>query len=225
MGAPLRLAPALARDDAANAFLACAEVSLALASQDEVAAAWTRESSCEGMTVGGLTDHLLAQLRHVADGLRAPAPVDAPVIGLIDHYSQAPWVTSSRAGEVDPDQNDTNNAAAEVGHVAVLGAAQQALAELPALFASPREHDVIHIPWQGWSLATPDFLTTRMMELVVHGDDLAASVHVPTPEHEPAVVAAVLGLLADVSLARHGQVALVRALSRPQRSTGDISAF
>lgn len=61
--------------------------------------------------------------------------------------------------------------------------------------------------------------------MVVHGDDLAASVGLDTPEHEPAVVDTVLGLLTGVSLRRHGQVALVRALSRPQRSTGDVSAF
>lgn len=225
MTPPTRLAPMLSRDEVGTAFLASAEVSLALASRAEVDAAWTHESSCEGMTVGGLTDHLLAQLRHVAQGLRAPAPVNAPVIGLLDHYSQASWVTSSRAGEVDPDQNDTNNTAAAAGQAVVLSTARQALAELPALLAASREQDVIHIPWQGWSLSTTDFLTTRMMELVVHGDDLASSVGRDTPEHDPAVVAAVLGLLADVSLARHGQVALVRALSRPQRSTGTISAF
>lgn len=225
MSDPVRLGAALGRDEAGAAFLGCAEISLELAARDEVATAWARESACEGMTVGGLTDHLLAQLRHVAHGLRAPAPVDAPVIGLLDHYARAPWVTSSRSGEVDPDQTDTNNTAAAAGHAAILDAARQALAELPALLAVPRERDVIHIPWQGWSLSTPDFLTTRMMELVVHGDDLASSVGLPSPEHDPAVVASVIGLLAEVSLARHGQAALVRALSRPQRSTGNISAF
>lgn len=207
------------------AFLACAEASLALACRDEVGAAWESESSCEGMTVGGLTHHLLQQVVHVARGLGAPAPADAPVIGLLDHYSQAPWVASSHRGEVDADQNSHDNDAATAGQTAVVDAARAALADLPALLGAPRDPDVVHIPWQGWSLSTPDFLTTRMMELVVHGDDLASSVDLPTPEHGPAVVAAVLGLLTDVSLARHGQVALVRALSRPQRSPGDISAF
>ncbi|WP_353950655.1 maleylpyruvate isomerase N-terminal domain-containing protein [Knoellia sp. S7-12] len=225
MGTPVRLGPALGRDAAAAAFLACAQVSVELASRDEVGAAWSQDSSCDGMTVGGLTDHLLQQIVHVGRGLTVTAPMDAPVIGLLDHYTQAPWVASSREGEIDPEQNDTNNTAAAAGRAAVLGAAEAALAELPALFALPRDPDVIHIPWQGWSLSTPDFLTTRMMELVVHGDDLASSVGLPTPEHGPAAVAAVLGLLADVSLVRHGQVPLVRALSRPQRSSGNISAF
>ena len=177
------------------------------------------------MTVGGLTHHTLAQLGHVARGLETPAPADAPVIGLLDHYTRAPWVDASRRGEVDPEQNRTDDEAAAVGHAALLAEAEQTLATLPALLARPRDPDVIHIPWQGWSLATTDHLSTRMMEMVVHGDDLAASVGLDTPEHEPPVVSTVLGLLTGVSLQRHGQVALVRALSRPQRSQGDISAF
>lgn len=213
------------REQQAVAFLSCAEVTLRLASRVEVRSAWEQESACAGMTVGGLTHHLLAQLGHVVRGLETPAPADAPVIPLLEHYDRAPWVAASRDGELDPDQNDRDNSAATAGPAAVLVEAREALAGLPALLDRPRDPDVIHIPWQGWSLTTTDHLTTRMMEMVVHGDDLAASVGLPTPEHDPAVVSTVLGLLTGVSLRRHGQVALIRALSRPQRSDGDISAF
>ncbi|KGN40456.1 maleylpyruvate isomerase N-terminal domain-containing protein [Knoellia aerolata] len=213
------------RADLVAALESCTGVVIGLAERAEVREAWERESACVGMTVGGLTHHLLAQTAHVAAGLRAPAPTDAPVIGLLDHYARAPWVAASRSGETDPSQDAKDNAAAAVGHEAVVGRARQVLADLPALVAAPRDPDVIHIPWQGWSLPTPDFVTTRLMEMVVHGDDLAVSVGLPTPEHDPAVVSPVLALLTEVSLRRHGQVALVRALSRPQRSTGDVSAF
>lgn len=209
----------------ADALVACTRASIDLAARNEVRDAWERDSACTGMTVGGLAHHLLAQTGHIVRGLRAAAPGDAPVIGLLDHYSQAPWVAASRDGETDPDQDEKDNAAAAAGHEAVVEGARQALDELPDALALPRDPDVVHIPWQGWSLATPDFATTRMMEMVVHGDDLAASVGLPTPEHDPLVVEAVLDLLVHVSLARHGQVALVRALSRPQRSAGDVSAF
>jgi hypothetical protein len=81
------------------------------------------------------------------------------------------------------------------------------------------------VPWQGWSLATDDFLTIRMMEVMVHSDDLAASVGLPTPEYAEPVVGAVLGLLSSVAVDRHGQTAVLRALSRPQRAPGQVSAF
>lgn len=213
------------REQHVSAFLSCATASLGLAERGEVRAAWERESTCEGMTVGGLTHHLLGQLRNSERLLRAEAPPGAPVIGLLDHYARAPWVAASREGEIDPEQLESDNAGAQAGPDAVIEGGRNALRELPGLLAAERDPDTVFIPWQGWSLRTVDFLTTRMMEMVVHGDDLAASVGVPTPEHEPAAVSSVLGLLTGVSLQRHGQVALVRALSRPQRSVGDISAF
>ena len=208
-----------------DALVACTRTSIDLAAHEEVRDAWERDSACTGMTVGGLAHHLLAQTGHLVRGLRVAAPADAPVIGLLDHYARAPWVAASRDGETDPDQDDKDNAAATAGHEAVLAGARQALGDLPGALALERDPDAVHIPWQGWSLPTPDFATTRMMEMVVHGDDLAASVGLPTPEHDPLVADAVLDLLVHVSLARHGQVALVRALSRPQRSDGDVSAF
>jgi len=217
--------PGLGREACVRAFLSCGEVTLRLARREEVRSAWERESACEGMTVGGLTHHLLGQLLNTARLVPVQAPPDAPVIGLLDHYARAPWVTASRQGGVDSKQLETDNTGARQGAEAVLGEASAARDALPRLLAERREPDTVFVPWQGWSLSTADFLTTRMMEMVVHGDDLAASVGLETPEHEPEVVASVLRLLTGVSLQRHGQVALVRALSRPQRSIGDISAF
>ncbi|KRE41923.1 maleylpyruvate isomerase N-terminal domain-containing protein [Knoellia sp. Soil729] len=215
----------LGREACVRAFLSCAEVALGLARREEVRSTWERESACARMTVGGLTHHLLGQLRNSARLLAVQAPPDAPVIGLLDHYARAPWVAASRQGGVDGEQLETDNTGARQGADAVLGEASAALDALPHLLAERRDPDTVFIPWQGWSLSTPDFLTTRMMEMVVHGDDLAASVGLETHEHEPVVVASVLRLLTGVSLQRHGQVALMRALSRPQRSSGDISAF
>ena len=59
----------------------------------------------------------------------------------------------------------------------------------------------------------------------MHSDDLAASVGVPTPEFPDEAVRAVLALLTVVAVERHGQTALVRALSRPQRAPSSVSAF
>ena len=78
-----------------------------------------------------------------------------------------------------------------------------------------------YIPWQGWALATDDFLVTRLMEMVVHADDLAASVDVPTPDFGLSVLDPVFRLLTAIAVRRHGQDALVRTLTRPQRAPGD----
>ena len=81
------------------------------------------------------------------------------------------------------------------------------------------------VPWQGWSLSSADFVLTRTMEVLVHSDDLAASIGVETPRFPDEAADAVLALLASVAAERHGQVAVLRALSRPQRSTGPVPAF
>ena len=74
------------------------------------------------------------------------------------------------------------------------------------------------IPWQGWSLSEHDFLVTRLMEIVVHSDDLAASIGVVTPEFPAEVLAPVLDLLTGLAVRRHGSTAVVRTLARPQRA-------
>jgi hypothetical protein len=75
------------------------------------------------------------------------------------------------------------------------------------------------IPWQGWSLVT------RMMEIVVHSDDLAASVELDTPEFPESVITPVLALLTGLAVRRHGATAVVRALTRPQRAPDSVAAF
>ena len=92
----------------------------------------------------------------------------------------------------------------------------QARAELKAVLADAPP--TTYVPWQGWALATDDFLVTRLMEMVVHADDLAASVDVPCPDFGPAVLDPVFRLLTALAVKRHGQDALVRTLTRPQRA-------
>jgi hypothetical protein len=208
----------------AKAFLDAVDQSWALASSPEVSQAWARESACAGMTVGGLTHHLLNQAGNTARALRAEPGGLAP-IAIAEHYARAAWVRAAPDDEVNVGIRESDNARAEVGRDAVLAAARELIDALPGLLAAPRDPDLIHIPWQGWSLTTDDFLTTRMMELVVHGDDLAASVGLPTPTYPDAVIGPVLGLLTTVAVQRHGQTAVVRALSRPQRAPARISAF
>jgi Mycothiol maleylpyruvate isomerase N-terminal domain len=208
-----------------TAFLAAVDVSLRLASAPQVRDSWGDESSCAGMTVGGLTHHLLGQARNSVRLLQDPVPPDAPVIALLEHYERASWVRSSQAGRDDPEQTAKDNAGALAGPETVLAEGVAAAGVLPDLLDAPRDPDAVYIPWQGWALATADYLTTRMMEMVVHADDLASSVGLPTPTFPDEVARPVFGLLTGVASRRHGQVALVRALSRPQRAPGSVSAF
>jgi len=205
-------------------FVDAGHIAYRLAERPEVAESWDAESSCAGMTVGGLAHHLLAQVKHVARFLAQPPTTDDP-IPLLDHYAGAEWVTARPEDEANTSIRDEGNEAARAGRDAVLAEVAPLLDQLPDLLRTPRDPDTIFIPWQGWALTTDDFLVTRSMELMVHSDDLAASVGLHTPEFPDSIAAHVVDLLGGVAMRRHGQAAVVRALSRPQRAPGSVSAF
>jgi hypothetical protein len=207
---------------------AAAGLAATLATSTAVAERWDDESSCAGMTVGGLAHHLAAQAGNVVRLLAAPPATAAP-IPLLEHYRRAAWVRSGHDERVNVEIRSAADEEARGGPDALAEQVRRDLAALPEtlapVLAGRRDPDTVLIPWQGWSLATHDFLVTRAMEMVVHSDDLASSVDLPTPEFPDAVLAPVLALLSGVAVERHGQVAVVRALSRPQRAPGSVSAF
>lgn len=207
-------------------FVDAARIALDLASSTEVKAGWLEESSCAGMSVGGLAHHLVQQAGNTVRLLEME-PVAEPPIPLLEHYARAAWVEAGPDDEVNVTIREGADAAAATGPDDVIAHGTAALERLPDLL---RDHhrripDQVRIPWQGWSLTTSDFLLTRAMEIVVHADDLASSVGLETPDFPDDVVTDVLALLSGVAVRRHGQAALVRALSRPQRAPGDVSAF
>ncbi len=196
-----------------------------LVARPEVADAWSRESSCAGMSVGGLTRHLADQAVHVVTLLRAgdSAGADAETIALLEHYERAAWLREDLEGESNRAIRETADRQADDGHAAAVAALREARADLVSALAHAAP--TTYVPWQRWSLATDDFLVTRLMEMVVHSDDLAVSVGVETPRFEPKVLDPVFRLLTSIAVRRHGQDALVRALSRPDRAPALISAF
>ena len=66
-----------------------------------------------------------------------------------------------------------------------------------------------------------EFLRTRVVELVVHGEDLAASVGVESNPPRTAAVTAIETLM-TVAVAQHGPVEVIRALARRERSRAAV---
>jgi hypothetical protein len=215
----LRFAGELDRDVVVHA----SELVAGLVARPEVSAAWTDESSCAGMSVGGLARHLVSQPVNVVGLLAAEVPEGTEVIDVLEHYARAAWTREELDGATNQSIAATSDEQAAEGPGAAQALMSGARANLAsALTSAP---PTVYIPWQGWALDTDDFLVTRLMEMVVHSDDLAASVAVPVPEFGPGVLDPVLRLLTALSVRRHGQDALVRALTRPQRAPGSVAAF
>jgi len=73
----------------------------------------------------------------------------------------------------------------------------------------------------GLVMALDEYLVTRLVELVVHVDDLAVSLEVEPPELDPAATGLAISTLVGVARLRHGDVAVLRALSRRERDTAE----
>ena len=207
-----------------DTLLASADVVVELALTEPVSEGWTRESACAGMSTSGLAHHLTSQVDSLVR-LLPDAPHQSEPISVREHYRRAAWANTGLDDEANVEIRTVADGKAEPGPAELADHTAEQLTRLPAVLAGVEDSAAVLIPWQGWALTAHDFAVTRLMEMVVHADDLAASVGVDTPEFPEEAVRLVLGLLTDVAVDRHGQVAVVRALSRPQRSPGTISAF
>jgi hypothetical protein len=162
-------------------------------------------SALPKMSIGTLACHLGRQVVRAAELL--PVATDVPPLESVDaHYHRAAWVTSSSPDDPSNDRS-TDDAEAALGAAVLADRSAGALATVRRLLAAGTACDVVLIPWQGWSLRRDEFLLTRMLEIVVHADDLALSAGVRTPEFPAEVFAPVRDLL--VRLAVNTATALI----------------
>ncbi|MBM7774215.1 hypothetical protein JOD54_004419 [Actinokineospora baliensis] len=207
-----------------DAFLSAARTALTLLRDPAVTAAWDKPSALPEFGVSGLAAHLAYQVLVLPEVLADPIP-DEPRIALLDHYSHAAWINEDIDGETNVRIREGGNRLAEGGPVALADRVEAALEEIIAALPTSSGRTVRMRLWGAWSLSLEDMLITRTMELVVHADDLAVSVDVPTPDFPTHTTTVVVDLLTALSLRRHGPIPVIRALSRAERAPDSITAF
>jgi uncharacterized protein (TIGR03083 family) len=205
-----------------DTYLATAEVSATLLRDPAVAANWSRPSALADFSVAGLARHLANQATGAATLIAAEPGGSA--IPVLEHYTRNGWVTSG----VDSADNVSirrqgEQAAASTTPEGLVDVYNAAVAELRAVLPTQPADRIVN--FGAWGLRVDDFLLTRTMELVVHTDDLAVSIGVPTPELPVAATDATVQLLARVAMWRHGPLAVVRALARRERAPDTIAAL
>ena len=199
-----------------DTFLEGAQAVLAALSDAKVAQAWEKASVLEGQTVGGLAGHLArSSVWAVDDYLKAGEP-DAPLTfdsagayyaGIVERATEADHAAvrqrSAQVGEAGPE--------------AVVAEMRERIKDLePRLAAAGADRPVAVIG--GAVMRLGDYLQTRIVEQVVHLDDLGRSVGKTFPIPEDCVAAA---LAVGVDLGRHrfGDVAMIRSLFRDTGSS------
>ncbi|MEO6510865.1 MAG: maleylpyruvate isomerase N-terminal domain-containing protein [Nocardioides sp.] len=217
---PLTFAGTLDR----SALVRASEALTSLVGDPRVEEAWDRGSAVPGFTVGGMVRHLVSQPECAVEFLRIqPVPPHAEVVSLAGLYHRTDWFHAPvEAPENTSIVEDFNAmAAGRQEHSAAI--LRESVAGLPGAIADAGP--TTYVPWQDCLLATDDFLVVRLMEVVVHADDLAASIGADVPEFDDEALYPVLALLAVLGAGRHGQAGVVRALARAERTEGSISAF
>jgi len=203
------------------AYLTAASSALSLLTEPAVTATWSLPSALPELTVGGLAAHLAYQVSSVPTILAAPPATDTPLVSLREYYERAAWRGAAPDTEINRGIRASADELASQGPEAVAAAVAAAIEQLSdALPGAPDDR-----PVPSRALRLDDFLVTRMMEIAVHSDDLAVSADLPTPELPFDVLEPVLSLLIGLSVGRHGQAAVIRALARVERAPATINAL
>lgn len=198
-------------------FLANAEVVLTAVSDPRVADAWTDESILEDQTVGSLAGHLARGSVWVVGDYLDPPPPDGPV----DFDSAAQYFAAVASALTSDDHaaiRDRGAAVAAGGHQVVVAQLTNHLGELRERLANDPADRLVAV-FAGNVMRLDDYLLTRLVEQVVHLDDLASSLGIEPWSNVPDAEALVVGCGAEVGRLRFGGRAMIRALFRNQTGT------
>ena len=202
------------------------DAAVAVATDDAVTGAWSQPSALDGLTVGGLVAHVLIATERTAVVLEEPAPDATAVrlVGIPEFYGPNRIDDPTDLADGLPSllrQGASARAAtgptAVVEELARLGARLRPLVEAAA---ADRLVPVVQVP--SGAARLDDYLTTRVIELVVHTDDLACSVGIPVPDVPTDVLSVVTSTFVDLAIARSGGRAVLRAFARRERAGPDI---
>ena len=205
-------------------YLDVAQAAAGLLAAPEVAGAWDEPSALAKLSVRGLAGHLAAQVFFLPLVLAEPVPAE-PVITLNEYYERAAWIGTDLDTEFNQGIREGGEATATEGPDRLAARTTACVAQLRESLPAAPDRLVRRPTWGPYSVSLDTFVTSRMLELLVHSDDLAHSVGVPTPEFPAAAIETVVDVLTRIALRRHGQTAVLRALSRSERAPASISAL
>ena len=218
-GSPSPISPSLA--DAVDVFLAGTDAVRAAVASDAVGAAWDAPSILEDQTVGGLAGHLARTGGWIVDEYLGSGPPPPGPLGAADageYYAELVGGLDAGAHEAIRRRGADIGAHGQEWVVAELDAR---LPLLPAALAR-LDDDATVAAYAGLPMRLRDYLVTRVVEQVVHLDDLARSVDGPGWPVPPAGVDLALAVAVDIARRRSGDTAVLRALYRAGEAGGAL---
>ncbi len=199
-----------------------AEAAAALLREPVLTERWFKPSALPGFFTGGLARHLANQITHTVTFLAAE-PGDS-AIALLEHFTGNTWVTSGIDSADNVGIRDRSEQAAAATTPQELATTVDAALQVLRT-AVPAQPEGRIVDLGDWGLTVDDFLMTRVLELVVHADDLAVSLDLAMPPMPDAAADATIQLLSRIAAWRHGPINVVRALARQERAPASIAAL
>jgi hypothetical protein len=194
-------------------FLDGAQVVVDAISSPAVCTAWDDPSVLEDQTVGGLAGHLARGAVWVVGDYLDQPPSTPTFTSAGDYFATLVTAADDASNQAI---RDRGRAIAAAGHRAVVAAARRRLAALRARLPGEPADRVTVVA--GGAMRLDDYLATRIVEQVVHLDDLARSVVVEPWPMPDANVDLALNVATATGLRRFGGPAMVRALFRDDPS-------
>jgi mycothiol maleylpyruvate isomerase-like protein len=198
-----------------RAFLDAATSAVELVHQSQVEAHWDDPGACEGMTVGGIASHLITSGIVMLQGcLDEPEPESSGRVLAPGRFYSGQSLDLDH--EAHRSIRDGANADARIGAMAIRTRAVTAVAVLTDQLAVAGDERLVLVLGR-FTMTLDGLITTRLVELLAHSDDLATSLDLTydPPAHALTIVSS---CLIDVARRRHGDRALLRALARGDRT-------
>ena len=203
-----------------DAYLGAVDWLRGVLGRTEVADAWPKPSVVSDYTIGGVASHAVHSVLWLEQLLRDSEPAGLRPVTIAEFFG-----TNRAEGSRDDDGFSASlRAAAEAfaltGPSVVITACTVSRDELVGLLASAsadRAVPVIRVA--GGQVSLEDYLRTRVLEVIVHADDVACSVPGLIVADPPrAAVDVSLGVCLEMARARVGDVGALRAFTRIERA-------
>ena len=194
------------------------DAAAALIARDEVAARWDEPSALDGMTVGALAAHLVRAAGATLAYLDRTDPTTRPDGALLTPVT---YFHAAIDSPIHERIKEVSASEATVGPAELAAHCARVAATMRVRFADEPE-DRLVAALGGRMLSLDDFCRTRLIEVLFHLDDLAASIGMPCPETSVEGRTIVVDILLGIARMQHGDWEVLRALAREERRTADV---
>jgi hypothetical protein len=206
--------------DLQRTYLELLHVARRLIASPEVEARWDQPSALQEYRMDALAGHLLhAATVTVIEGLATPAPTGIEPLSATEY-----WVSALRHPQWNDLDWDVHVRLREAGQRQAAGGYSAFLEEFDRLvqvvtaYLETEPDDRLVSVYAGHAASRLDeYLKSRVIECVVHIDDLAVSAAVETPALPALAMTVTIHELVEMARLVRGDLAVVRALSRRER--------